>query len=444
MPPWASDPNRCRTGTASSTFGLMNGSDKSHCRENQYDLFHNYNNFWFAEANIHDRKTEKNDVVANGMKTGANDRPGIFANARIFLSLQTDEPLNRMHTNNRLPLVIDLAFCLVLLPFMIWLLPVNRWAASNAPFVVLFVGWLYVVYFAYRYYTVPRMFRGSRQIVAAIAVIAVTLVVTWLISRYRFEIPQQAMPRMRPRAYAPEMTPRAGLMILHQRAVWFLYVVVAAFSFAVGTLAELYRQIVERQAAEHERRKAELALYKVQINPHFLFNTLNTLYGLMLTDVARAETAFMQFMELTKYMYTNAEKDKVSLRAEIDYIRQYIELQKNRMNDRTEVHLSIESRNERPDAVIAPMILITFVENALKYGVSSHVRSDIFIDLALDGDSLHFATRNPIVVRASAEKSGFGIANCRKRLDLLYPGRYALEIREEADEYRVTLDLKLH
>ena len=149
-------------------------------------------------------------------------------------------------------------------------------------------------------------------------------------------------------------------------------------------------------------------------------------------------------MELTKYMYTNAEKDKVSLRAEIDYIRQYIELQKNRMNDRTEVHLSIESRNERPDAVIAPMILITFVENALKYGVSSHVRSDIFIDLALDGDSLHFATCNPIVVRPSAEKSGFGIANCRKRLDLLYPGRYVLKIREEADEYRVTLDLKLH
>ena len=80
------------------------------------------------------------------------------------------------------------------------------------------------------------------------------------------------------------------------------------------------------------------------------------------------------------------------------------------MNDRTEVHLTIESRNERPDAVIAPMILITFVENALKYGVSSHVRSDIFIDLALDGDSLHFATRNPIVVRP-AGKSGFGIAN---------------------------------
>ena len=233
-------------------------------------------------------------------------------------------------------------------------------------------------------------------------------------------------------------------MILHQRAVWFLYVVVAAFSFPVCMLAELYRQIVERQASEHERKKAELALYKSQINPHFLFNTLNTLYGLMLTDVTRAETAFMQFMELTKYMYTNAEKDKVPLRAEIEYIRQYIELQKNRMNNRTEVHLSIESRNDRPDAVIAPMILITLVAHPLQSGVSSLVRPDIFIAFALYVASPPLPTRTPIVVRPSAEKSGFGIANCRKRLDLLYPGRYALEIREEADEYRVTLDLKLH
>lgn len=233
-------------------------------------------------------------------------------------------------------------------------------------------------------------------------------------------------------------------MILHRRAVWFLYFVVAAFCFAVGTLAELYRRTIERQAAEHEQRKAELALYKVQINPHFLFNTLNTLYGLMLTDVARAETAFMQFMDMTKYMYTNADKDRVPLRSEIDYIRQYIELQKNRMNDHTHVHLSIESRNERPDTVIAPMLLITFVENAFKYGVSAHQRSDIFIGIETDGDNLHFATRNPVIVRPAGEQSGFGIANCRRRLELLYPGRYMLTTREEENDYRVTLDIKLH
>lgn len=250
---------------------------------------------------------------------------------------------------------------------------------------------------------------------------------------YVMGIPPSSRPRARTQFYLFFMLRDAVTMLL-----------VTGLSVAIKMTGRWYRVEREKQEIEKERTQAELQNLKSQLNPHFLFNTLNTLYGLMLTDVSRAETAFMQFMDLTKYMYTNAEKDKVPLRAEIDYIRQYIELQKNRMNDRTHVHFSVEKRNERPDAAIAPMILITFVENALKYGVSSHVRSDIFIGLALDGDWLHFTTRNPVVVRPSAEKSGFGIVNCRKRLDLLYPGRYTLEIREQADEYRVTLDLKLH
>ena len=353
-----------------------------------------------------------------------------------------------MRANKYLPLVIDMAFCLVLLPFMVWLLPVNRWAASNAPFVVLFVGWLYVVYFTYRYYAVPRLLRDRRQIAAAIAIIAVTLVATWFISRYRFEIPRQAMPRIRPRPYVPEgldTTPRAGLMILHQRAVWFLYVVVAAFSFAVGMLAELYRQIVERQAAEHERKKAELALYKVQINPHFLFNTLNTLYGLMLTDVARAETAFMQFMDMTKYMYTNAEKNRVPLRSEIDYIRQYIELQKNRIDEnRTHIYYSYSADESAKNAKIAPMILITFIENALKYGASSHIESDIIISLKVNNDTLTLFTENHTVnPKPENKEPGIGISNCKKRLELLYPGKHNLEISNTNGIFTVNLIIKL-
>ena len=194
---------------------------------------------------------------------------------------------------------------------MIWLLPVNRWAASNAPFVVLFVGWLYVVYFTYRYYAVPRLLRDRRQIAAAIAVIVVTLVATWFISRYRFEIPRQAMPpnaspalcsgRIRcntPRRSDDPSSEGRLVSLRRRRGIQF------RGGHACGSLSS------DRRTAGCGARakKAELALYKVQINPHFLFNTLNTLYGLMLTDVARAETAFMQFMELTKYMYTNAEK----------------------------------------------------------------------------------------------------------------------------------------
>jgi len=131
------------------------------------------------------------------------------------------------------------------------------------------------------------------------------------------------------------------------------------------------------------------------------------------------------------------------LQAEIDYIRKYIELQKNRMNEHTRVHFSFESRNENPDLMIAPMILITFVENAFKYGVSSHEDTDIYVTVGIDGTCFRFSTQNSIISLPEKEKSGYGIANCRKRLELLYPDRYQLEITEQGDCYRVTLILHL-
>lgn len=106
-----------------------------------------------------------------------------------------------------------------------------------------------------------------------------------------------------------------------------------------------------RQNIEFEKKKAELALYKAQINPHFLFNTLNTLYGLMLTQSEKAETAFMQFIHLVKYMYTRATQDTVCVTEEAEYINRYIELQKNRLDEsRTHVTFSYNNDNACPQA----------------------------------------------------------------------------------------------
>lgn len=350
-----------------------------------------------------------------------------------------------MQVNRLLSLYIDLAFCLVLLPFMIWLLPVDRWLNNNSLFVTLFVGWLYVVYVVNRYIVTPWMFKDKRHLVWSIVIVIVTLIITYFLSQYRFSPPSSYTPRMRP---MPGMSRSSeglsrGLMIIHKRAVWFLYVVVITFSFAVGALAAMLRMTAQRQAIEHEKKKAELALYKAQINPHFLFNTLNTLYGLMLTDVKRAEVAFIQFMTLTKYTYTTTNRDKVPLSDEIDYIREYIELQKNRLNQNTQVHFSTEKVNENSHLIIVPMLLITFVENAFKYGVASHQTSVISIKIRIDGDNLCFTTENPILVSHEIEKSGLGIANCRKRLDLLYPNKHSLEIIERENNYHVTLKINL-
>lgn len=344
--------------------------------------------------------------------------------------------------NKFLPLGIDLFFCLVLLPALIMLLPVERWLENNSTFVVLLVGWLYAVYFLTRKACVPMLFRSRRQLVVALCILAGTVLLTWLLTQYQMEFPFRGEhPR-------PERIRRAANLSkvrLHQQGTWFLYLVTVCFSIAVGLLTELYRQMTERQSVEFEKKKAELALYKAQINPHFLFNTLNTLYGLMLAQSEKAEAAFMQFIGLVKYMYTRATQDKVDVAEEAEYIRRYIELQKNRLDEsRTHVTYAYDNDQACPHVQIAPMLLITFVENALKYGTSSHTESHIRIGIRVKEGVLHFTAENLVVNPRPADKEpGIGIANCRKRLELLYPSAHRLDIAEAEGWYRVGLEIRL-
>ena len=117
---------------------------------------------------------------------------------------------------------------------------------------------------------------------------------------------------------------------------------------------------------EAEKNRAELALYKAQINPHFLFNTLNALYGLVLTKSDKTESAFIKFSNILKYMYAQTTMETISINNEVEYIRQYVDLQSLRLNKHTQVVFETQIDDEH--AKIPPMILITFVENTFKYG----------------------------------------------------------------------------
>ena len=221
----------------------------------------------------------------------------------------------------------------------------------------------------YRIYPEPPLYHAfyvcrEKRFWMAVSLILLTAVGTYLITRYQMEVPLHHMKRTRLLQHIPKIK-------LQQQAVWFLYVVVIAFSAAVGLLTQLYHQIMERQAVEFEKKKAELALYKAQINPHFLFNNLNTLYAMVVTGSPKTEDAFIQFINLMKYMYANNTKDKIPLHIEVEYIRQYIELQKYRIAENFDVHFSYV-HDETEQMNIVPMILITFVENVFKHGVSSH------------------------------------------------------------------------
>ena len=171
-----------------------------------------------------------------------------------------------------------------------------------------------------------------------------------------------------------------------------------------------------------------------------MFNTLNTLYGLVVTRSENTESAFIKFSNILQYMYENASVEKIPLKREIEYIEQYIELQKLRLNEHTKVVFE-NNAGEEADLQIPPMVLITFIENAFKYGSSSQEDCMIVIRLDIEGNRLCFETVNSIIRVKSADRSPIGIENCRKRLQLLY-GKEAL-LKVENDEAARLFKVKL-
>lgn len=194
---------------------------------------------------------------------------------------------------------------------------------------------------------------------------------------------------------------------------------------------------------EYARNQAELALYKAQINPHFLFNTLNTIYGLLITQSDKTEASLERFINLTKYMYNNANREFIDLAEEVEYIGQYIDLQKLRLNEYADIRFCHEVEDGTME--VPPMMLITFVENAFKYGISSNEACYIHIGLREHGGTLSFEVENSVVGHKGQRKSskGMGIENCRRRPNLLYPNRHTLDIDcSQPNTYRIRVELK--
>lgn len=330
---------------------------------------------------------------------------------------------------------MDMAFCFILLPLVIYAFPVERWWGTYPLFFCSFVGWLYVTYFLYKYFIVPRLFIKGKKRTMAVVAILLSLAVTFLFSAYEITSPLYHIHQQQRQLYP---YPIWGIR-QNQQAIWLHYILVVIFCFAVGLLKEVYRQKLARAEMEYERNKAELALYKAQINPHFLFNTLNTLYGLLITQSDKMEITLERFINLTKYMYNNANREFIALAEEVDYIGQYIALQQLRLNELADIRFTHEV--EREEMPIPPMMLITFVENAFKYGISSDDPCFIHIQLNQRAEKLCFEVVNSTFGREAGHSARMGITNCRRRLELLYPEHHRLEIEQEHGLFRVRLEL---
>lgn len=335
-----------------------------------------------------------------------------------------------MMKNNRIALYIDLLFCLVIIPLVIMLLPVDRWIVTNTAFLFTLVVYVYALYFVYRCACLPKLFMQKkylRIVILLVVLVAVTECLTY------FPMPTERL--------TDDSRPMEARLHIRTQTIWFFFLMVTGFSLAIELTFELFRQILSRQEIEAEKNKAELALYKAQINPHFLFNTLNTLYALVLSGSDKTESAFVKFSGILRYMYSQSGSELIPAERELDYIRQYVDLQKLRLNRHTQVNLAIDMADKQ--VLIPPMILITFVENVFKYGTSSDTDCTVYIHICVDEDRLLLETENTVMRRREDGNQGIGIANCRKRLELLYPGRYELRVGESDNQYKTYLTIRL-
>ena len=195
--------------------------------------------------------------------------------------------------------------------------------------------------------------------------------------------------------------------------------------------------------AEKENYKAELAYLKLQINPHFLFNTLNNIYALALMKSDKTADAVQRLSSIMRYVLQGAETPFVAVEDELDYIKDFMALQRLRLPEN--VQLDFEINGKADNKKIAPLLLMTYIENAMKYGVSTEEDCEIIIHLSVNNKHLEFYAENKKFedLHHEAQSLGIGIDNAKKRLDLLYSGNYKLNIIDAKDKYITSLILPL-
>jgi len=216
--------------------------------------------------------------------------------------------------------------------------------------------------------------------------------------------------------------------------------------FAVSTSASLavhyYKQEKLQKETQKEKLTGELQFLKSQINPHFLFNVLNNMYSLSLKKSDLLPDVILKLSGMMRYMLYESEDKQVLLTSEITYLDNYIDLQKLRLLNNLDISVMKEGNFE--NKYISPMLLIPFVENIFKHGITHDSSSYIFIYIKLDGDTLIFKTDNPFTGHKAKDKaSGIGIQNVRRRLELLYPRRHSLQTEIVNGRYIATLVLQL-
>lgn len=238
--------------------------------------------------------------------------------------------------------------------------------------------------------------------------------------------------------------------LIQNRNIYFLITFfIASTSTIFKIISDWVRDLREKQELQTQTMQSELRFLKSQINPHFLFNTLNNLYALTLKKSDKAPEIVIKLSEMMRYMLYECNEKQVMLSKEINYIRNYLDLEKLRQGKDIDIHFTVQGAVN--DQKIAPLMFIPFLENSFKHGLN-HQISQGFVNIVLDvdGPKIHFFIENSKPdafnsphIDSNRKSGGIGLVNVKRRLNILYPGKYDLKIDNNPKTYAVELDIDL-
>lgn len=238
----------------------------------------------------------------------------------------------------------------------------------------------------------------------------------------------------------PALTKNAGVIL-----VCVLLIIALASAFKI--LKDNYKSLDEKKTLENkflqtqlQLKEQELKFLKMQIHPHFLFNTLNTLYGFALKKSEKAPEMILKLSNLLDYILYQVDKSRVLLQDEINHIEDYISLEESRFQEGLQITFDKKLMDEKLE--IAPMLLLPFVENAFKHGRQIDGVVKINITLKVDKNELNFRVENS-AIKKEHSKSGIGLENIKKRLEMLYPEKHILEIVQNEELFKVNLKIAI-
>jgi len=321
--------------------------------------------------------------------------------------------------------LLFLSFPIILSPYL-----TNDFSIFNKPviqrdLISYNIGLFY--FFFNSMYLIPNLYFKKKFILFSLTIILFLVLMVWL---PKLIIQNDSMDYL-------IFDDKPVIVILFQikhHLLLFFGVLFASFAFSVNDkLKKIHR----------EKLITELSYLKAQINPHFLFNTLNSIYSLAIEKSDNTPTAIVTLSSMMRYAINDTSAKYVPLEKEIHYIKDYIQLQKIRLEDTAIINFSTDG--DFSDKQIAPLLLIPFIENAFKYGVNPEEASQIDIQISVSDFYIYvhiFNLKVPYAIQTKL-KTGFGIENGRRQLKLLYPNKHSLKIENKNLSFTVTIKINL-